>query len=79
MKPALIVAAMIAVMVGFVALIGMSKDREQQARLDRMDANFEASRMQLACEHHRTASPDDPAVQAACGLVDAVASQPVSR
>lgn len=73
MKSISIIAAALSVLVGFLSLVAASKDREQQARLDQVNANFEASRQKLICEHHKATRPDDPNVQAACNLVDAVA------
>lgn len=76
MKPLIIVAAALVVMVGFVAIIGASKASERQAALDRINANFAASRMQIICDHYRMTRPDDPNVASACGLVNAVSEQP---
>ena len=72
MKPAAIVSAAIAVLVGFVWLIGAAKERDRQAVRDSMAVNFEASRMQLTCEHLQRTRPDDPNTQSACDLVKAV-------
>ena len=72
MKPALIISAAAAVLVGFVLLIGAAKDRQRQASVDRINANSEVSRMQLACEHLQRTRPDDPNTKSACDLVEAV-------
>ena len=72
MKPVLIVATAAAVLFAFVWMIGVSKDRERQSTRDRIDANFEASRMQLICEHMQQTRPDDPNTKPACDLVKAL-------
>lgn len=72
MKPAVIIFAAVAVLIGFVWLIGAAKERERQVVRDSMAANFEASRMQLTCEHLQKTRPDDPSTQSACDLVKSV-------
>lgn len=72
MKPAVIILAAVAVLVGFVLLVGTAKDRERQASIDRINANSEVSRMQLTCEHLQRTRPDDPSTRSACDLVEAV-------
>ena len=72
MKPAVIIFAAAAVLVGFVWLIGSAKERERQAVRDSMAANFEASRMQLTCEHLQRTRPNDPNTQTTCDLVKSV-------
>ena len=72
MKPAVIIFAAVAVLVGFVLLVGAAKDRERQTSLDRINANAQVSRMQLTCEYLQRTRPDDPSTRSTCDLVEAV-------
>ena len=71
MKPLLIVAAAIAIMVGFVVLIQVPGKREDAAIAQRQQDSLDRDMAEYRCNLSIIARPDDPDIREACDQLKA--------